>query len=671
MPVNPIEPTSPDGPRSRELFHEHQQAIYARTDRLFANLMILQWIAGMAAALWISPRTWIGTQSATHLHVWAAIFLGGAITGFPAFLAMRRPGAVGTRHCIAVAQMLTSALLIHLSGGRIETHFHVFGSLAFLAIYRDWRVLATATLVTAAEHFARGVFWPQSVFGMVAVSHWRWLEHSGWVLFEDAFLGVSIVQSLREMRAMAARRARLEELNTGIEHEVKERTAALGEAMRELQTSEQHLRNSLNELANVKAALDAHAIVAITDHRGVITFVNDKFCEISKYPREELLGQDHRLLNSGTHSKEFMRDLWTTIASGRVWHGEVRNRARDGTLYWVDTTIVPFLNAGGKPSQYVAIRADITERKRAEAELEKMYDELMKTSRQAGMAEVATAVLHNVGNVLNSVNVASTCVADGLRKSKVASLAKVVALLNENAAELGPFFSAHPQGRQVTGFLSQLARQLGAEQETALRELAHLQKNIEHIKEIVAMQQTYSKVTGASETLQLTELVEDTLRMNAESFAHHDVQVVRDFADVPPVMVEKHKVIQILVNLVRNAKHACDAVPHAEKRLTLRVYQGGDSVNIAVSDNGIGIPRENLAHIFNHGFTTKKDGHGFGLHSGALAAQEMGGELRVESPGAGRGATFTLALPLHSPSSKPTTQTHETETNLEAAAALL
>ena len=131
------------------------------------------------------PQTWIGATSYTHLHVWAAIFLGGAISGLPVYLALKRPGRSSTRHTIAVAQMLTSALLIHLTGGRIETHFHVFGSLAFLAFYRDWRVLVSATVVVAVDHLLRGLFWPQSVFGVLTPSSWRWLEHAGWVIFED------------------------------------------------------------------------------------------------------------------------------------------------------------------------------------------------------------------------------------------------------------------------------------------------------------------------------------------------------------------------------------------------------------------------------------------------------------------------------------------------------
>src|SRR5205807_1724303 len=165
--------TAPEAPgqndRADALFRQHRQEIYCRTDRLFIVLMMVQWIAGVAAALWLSPRTWAGGTSQVHVHVWAAVFLGAVITLFPILLAMLRPGSAVTRHAIAAGQMLMSALLIHLSGGRIETHFHVFGSLAFLAFYRDWPVLVTGSGVVAADHLARGLFWPRSVYGISAV----------------------------------------------------------------------------------------------------------------------------------------------------------------------------------------------------------------------------------------------------------------------------------------------------------------------------------------------------------------------------------------------------------------------------------------------------------------------------------------------------------------------
>jgi len=301
---------------------------------------------------------------------------------------------------------------------------------------------------------------------------------------------------------------------------------------------------------------------------------------------------------------------------------------------------------GGQPLMAVITISDITARKSAEAELEEAHKELLETSRQAGMAEVATGVLHNVGNVLNSVNVSSTCLVESVKKSKAASLSKVVGMLREHGADLGTFITSHPKGKQVPGYLAQLAEHLNDEQAAALKELGLLQKNIEHIKDIVSMQQSFAKVSGVTETLQASDLVEDALRMNVTSLTRHDIQVIKEFEVVPPITTEKHKVMQILVNFVRNAKHSCDDSGRKDKRLTIRVSNGTDCVRIIVADNGVGIPPENLTRIFAHGFTTKKDGHGFGLHSGALAAKQLGGELLVHSDGPGQGATFTLELPL-------------------------
>lgn len=191
------------------LFREHLKQIFKRTDRMFAGLMIFQWIAGIVIALTVSPKSWAGAQSHVHLHVWAAILLGGAIAAFPVYLAIWRSGTTLTRHSIAIGQMLTSALLIHLTGGQIETHFHVFGSLAFLAFYRDWRVLLTATVVVSVDHLVRGLYWPQSVYGVLSASVWRTMEHAGWVVFEDVFLLISIKQSLSEMRRDANRTVEL------------------------------------------------------------------------------------------------------------------------------------------------------------------------------------------------------------------------------------------------------------------------------------------------------------------------------------------------------------------------------------------------------------------------------------------------------------------------------
>ena len=287
----------------------------------------------------------------------------------------------------------------------------------------------------------------------------------------------------------------------------------------------------------------------------------------------------------------------------------------------------------------------ITALERAEVERENMHKQLLETSRQAGMAEVASSVLHNIGNVLNSVNVSATLVADLARKSKVTQLAKAVALLDEHAADLADFMTCDPKGMQMRDYLHQLNNHLAQEQQISIKELESLRKNIEHIKEIVTMQHSYAKISGLTEVVSVADLVEDSLRMNEGALQRHKVRLVREYLNVPPITVEKHKVLQILVNLIRNAKHACQDSGRADPRLTVRVANGEGRIKISVADNGIGIPPENLTRIFNHGFTTRKDGHGFGLHSGALAAKEMGGSLAVQSDGIGRGATFTLDLP--------------------------
>jgi len=180
--------------RADEVFHAHQQALFKRTDRMFAYLMGGQWLAAILFALVVAPRTWAGAESQVHVHVWAALILGGLVSLFPAALAVLRPGATLTRHSIAIGQMLMGALLIHLTGGRIETHFHVFGSLAMLAFYRDWRVLIPATTIVAVDHMVRGLFWPESVYGLAVASEWRWVEHAAWVVFEDVFLVIACVR---------------------------------------------------------------------------------------------------------------------------------------------------------------------------------------------------------------------------------------------------------------------------------------------------------------------------------------------------------------------------------------------------------------------------------------------------------------------------------------------
>jgi signal transduction histidine kinase len=283
----------------------------------------------------------------------------------------------------------------------------------------------------------------------------------------------------------------------------------------------------------------------------------------------------------------------------------------------------------------------------AHADLKATQQQLINASRQAGKAEIATGVLHNVGNVLNSVNVSATVVADTLRNSKVTGLTKVVGLLQENAGDLPQFFSENEKGAKLPGYLSKLSDCLVQEQSDMGEELASLAKNIEHIKTIVSAQQSFAGAFGVVESFSVANVLEDALAVHAASSQIAGLQLVQEFDDLPNISCDKQRFLQIMVNLIQNARQAMAEVPKDIHCLTVRAHRRGeDRICIEVKDTGMGISDENRTRIFSHGFTTKANGHGFGLHSAALAATEMHGSLSVSSEGPGKGATFVLDLPI-------------------------
>jgi two-component system, NtrC family, sensor kinase len=276
--------------------------------------------------------------------------------------------------------------------------------------------------------------------------------------------------------------------------------------------------------------------------------------------------------------------------------------------------------------------------------------QLVGTARQAGMAEIANNVLHNVGNVLNSVNVSPGVIGAMVRSSKVQNMARAVQMLNEHAADPGPFLTQDDKGKLLPSYLARMAEALEAEQKGAVEEIAALMRSVDHIKDIVAAQQAHAGSSSVTEAVQVADLVDDALRMSASGLARHRVEVVKEVFEAPPLMLDRRRLLEILVNLIRNAKQAMADVLDRSRRLTLAVQveagDGGHRLRIHVKDEGVGIAAENLTRIFSHGFTTRADGHGFGLHSCILAAKEMGGTLIAHSEGHGQGATFTLDLPV-------------------------
>jgi len=343
----------------------------------------------------------------------------------------------------------------------------------------------------------------------------------------------------------------------------------------------------LDQLADLKRAIDHAAIVATTDVTGRITYVNDKFCEISKYSRDELLDQDHRIINSGYHPKAFMRDLWHTIASGRVWHGEIRNRAKDGMLYWVDTTIVPFMDDRGKPYQYIAIRADITARKAAE-------EQLAQQAALARLGQMAAVVAHEVRNPL-------------------AGIKGAMQVLMSRRQESDP-------------------------DRLIMREVV---ARIDALGDLVNDLMVFARpVPPNPATFQLRPLVQEAVDALRRDPAAASLNVALQGGDLP-VTADPHLVRAAVLNLLLNAAQAMDG--HGQ--ITVTIARSGGQCTIDVRDTGPGVPAELHDRVFEPFFTTKARGGGLGLPIARRTAELHGGTLVLASPPPASGAIFRMALP--------------------------
>jgi two-component system sensor histidine kinase/response regulator len=351
--------------RTAEIFTQLQQRVFQETDRLFAVLMAAQWIFGVAIAYWISPLTWAGAHSPTPPHIVAAIVVGGAISAFSIALAITRPGRPMTRYTIAIGQMLTSALLIHLTGGRIETHFHVFGSLAFLAFYRDWRVLVPATIVVVADHLIRGIIWPQSVYGVLTASQWRFLEHAGWIVFEDIVLVFSCLRGTRELWNIA------------------ERTA-------EFETSQARYRAVVEQTAEGIVLFDART-------RAIVE-CNPAFLQLLGAEPHTIPGLaiDESMLTGELNLDEVIGRL---LADGRPMMVERTLRRPHGPPIDVACSLNRTVYAGTQA--ICAVVRDITEGKRIEAALEKARDAAVESERLK--SEFLANMSHEIRTPMNGV----------------------------------------------------------------------------------------------------------------------------------------------------------------------------------------------------------------------------------------------------------------------------
>jgi PAS domain S-box-containing protein len=429
--------------------------------------------------------------------------------------------------------------------------------------------------------------------------------------------------------------------------EVGALTEAFYQMLGQIQSQNTALRESEERFRSVaESAADA---IIIADGQERVLSWNKGARMMFGYEAEEMQGQPLSAIVAQSYCTQFfagmsrLRENGAEKTTGPAM--ELFGLRKDGMEFPIEMAMSNWTTGSG--TFVSGVIRDVSERKTAEVTLRDSQQRLLETSRLAGMAEVATGVLHNVGNVLNSVNVSAGLVVEKLRRSKVPNLGKAAALLAERNGDLGNFLTNDPNGQKIPGYLAKLSQFLIAENSELLTEVDLLARNIEHIKEVVAVQQSYAKVSGVFEDLAADQLVEDSIAMNIGAFERHGIVLERRFSPAPPVSVDRHRVLQILINLLRNAKYALDDVQRIDKRITITIAPADDKMlRIAVADNGIGISQENLDRIFGHGFTTRKNGHGFGLHSGALAAKEMGGSLSVQSLGLRRGATFMLELPI-------------------------
>ncbi len=423
----------------------------------------------------------------------------------------------------------------------------------------------------------------------------------------------------------------------GINHDITE----VKIAQRALEESETRHRTLYHNTPVMLHSVDAN---------GIILHVSDYWLNCLGYTRNEVIGRQSLEFYTEASRASFLATSFPEfLRVGHINDVPLEILTKDGRIVFVEVSLAAECDPEGNVIGGLAVSINVTQRRKAEAEREELHQRLLEMSRHAGMAEVATGVLHNVGNVLNSVNVSTGILTDKIKNSPVKKLARAVDLMTQHQNDLGTFITADAQGSKLPGYFTTVTKVLQSEEASVLEELGVLAKNIDHIKEIVRLQQTFAKAKGVMGRLDLAALIDDAARISGTGFEGRMIHVECDFPRPLFIHTDKHVVLQILTNLVKNAHQAVRENNIGEKKVSIRarlvVEKGVEMARIEVTDTGVGIQPDNLTRIFNHGFTTKANGHGFGLHSAANTAKRLGGTLEATSDGPGKGATFILMLP--------------------------
>jgi PAS domain S-box-containing protein len=682
--------------RAEELFEQHRHEIARNTDRLFRRLMFFQWIAGILIALFVAPLTWAGQTSQIHIHVWAAIFLGGAISIFPIWMTRAWPGATINRYVIAVAQMLMSALLIALTGGRIETHFHVFGSLVILSFYRDWRVLIPATVIVALDHFVRGMYWPYSVYGVLTASPLRSLEHAGWVVFEDVFLVISCLRSIREMRSIANRTAALE-------------------------ASEQGFRQIFE---------DAPIGMAVVGLDESFNKVNTTLCQMVGYSENELTQcttMDITFEEDIPQGKQNAEELLTGGPRSSV---ERRYLRKNGEVLWITRTACLMRDVDGHPRNFLIMVEDISERKRAERALCESKREL-EAAHQANqlIMDNSQDVICTMDEWGRFVSVSAACehlwgyspaelvgrpyldfvcpedrvmtdqVADVLRMDgkitdfvnrytrKDGTLVDVLWSATWSETDKTMFCVAHDVTERAgiekalreakeeadranhakSEFLSRMSHELrtplnailGFGQllerqnptDTQRSRVGHIISAGRHLLNLINEVLDISRVeTGnlqlSLEPVCLADALEEALSLMRPLAAERRIKLIStallDQSDY--VMADRQRFKQVLLNLLTNAVKYSPL----DGEITVSSSATGSATRIVVRDTGAGIPPEKLSRLFTPfdrlgAEQTQVEGTGLGLALCQRLMQAMNGSIGADST-PGQGSIFWIEL---------------------------
>ncbi len=600
-----------------KLFAAALHEVHRRCDRMFCVLTVVQWAFAVVLALTLSPRTWDGREPSLHVHVWLATVFGAALVVPVLLLTRWHSGAAVTRHVAAASQMLWSALLVHLTNGRIETHFHVFGSLAFLAFYRDWRVLVTATLVVSFEHLVRGSWWPESVYGIPNPEWWRFLEHAGWAVFEAIVLAKGIHQSIAEMHAASRRHAALEALRASLENRVAERTG-------ELDTSREQFRALVESLRAVPFEMDLESTTLrwVGPQAGRLLGTNSARWLKPRFWEEHVHEADQeRTIRS-------FRGC-TTKGAGEI---EFRFRRHDGA--WATLRCL-FAPAKDRPRPTVrGLLLDVTTQQRLE-------EELRQAQKLESVGRLAAGVAHEI-------NTPTQFIGDNVRflREAFGSIDRLIGAAIRLATAPDDT-ERHSAAAAIAGMRDEVDLEfLRAECPLALDQSLD---GIERVARIVHAMRDFSHADQAEKvTVDLNRVLRTAITVCRAEWKY--VAQVRQQLDAtnPTVPGFAQDLGQVVLNLVVNAAQAIAAkgtgtlgTIHVRSR---RVAAG---VEIEVEDDGAGIPEAVQPRIFEQFFTTKPVGKGTGQGlalSHRIVTQKHGGELSFRSePGAG--TTFTIRLP--------------------------